>query len=382
MSFIYLCFVYNPKCPGASVAFEVCLASLYGGGPTLYVPPDLLSTVVHPLTRSFPYPHSSEPIPPGYHPATPRFLLSLIATSTYLSIPAESSHALSLMMQSIGPFTVMRYLDFAIGKGIGDVIGDEPVSAVGLEHVGKEVKDSDTVPQMGTPRSSFNVPPNPNCGLNGNGEAAGEKSNGLVPNEDDMWDDRASTYTIGTHVSDDKFSTSTARPAHYFYGTVSNHIGEACACWLSRWGCDMLQYEEAVMAATRTPPTNGPASALRFYPYGKHDLLLPQDRANTPSSTSNSGRGSHPVIWAPGGLSMRWVRGIISSDSFFVANELERYRFAMRVSRFRQTMIGDVDSRSAKEREADQREWDELFRTGIYYSHMVRLERRLRVLRV
>ncbi|KAF9512755.1 hypothetical protein BS47DRAFT_1393914 [Hydnum rufescens UP504] len=269
------------------------------------------------------------------------FLLSLLATSTYLNMPAESSHALNLIMQSIGPRTVMRYLDFAIGKGIGDVIEEEPVSRTS---------------------SSFSVPHGPN----GNGETTMGKFNGVISGEEDPLDDRASTFTIGTHISD-----SATRQPHFFYGTMSNHIGESCACWLSRWGCDMFQYEEALMDAARTSSGKGaPSSTERFIPYGRHVLVLHPVQDNISSSNYKFERGNHPVIWAPGGLSVRWVRGIISSDGFFVANELERYRFAMRVRRFRRAMIGDVDTRDAKEPEDDQREWDELFQTGIYYSHM------------
>jgi hypothetical protein len=327
--------------------------------------------VAHPLTRSFPFPPPAQTIPPGHHPATPRFLLSLLATSTYLNMPAESSHALNLIMQSIGPMTVMRYLDFAIGKGIGDVIEEEPVCAVGLELVGKEINNCDADSLVRT-SSSFSVPHGPN----GNGEMAMGKFNSVVSGEEDPLDDRASTFTIGTHISD-----SVTREPHFFYGTVSNHIGESCACWLSRWGCDMFQYEEALMDAAQTSSGKGPVSSTeRFIPYGRHVLVLPPVQDNISSSNHNFGRGNHPVIWAPDGLSVRWVRGVISSDGFFVANELERYRFAMRVRRFRRTMIGDVAARDAKEREDDQREWDELFQTGIYYSHMVCPVPRSRVL--
>ncbi|KDN50385.1 hypothetical protein K437DRAFT_255092 [Tilletiaria anomala UBC 951] len=50
--------------------------------------------------------------------ATPRFLLSLIATSTYLGVPSVTSLALTLILGSISPYTVSAYLRFASGLGI------------------------------------------------------------------------------------------------------------------------------------------------------------------------------------------------------------------------------------------------------------------------
>lgn len=73
----------------------------------------------------------------NHHPATPRFLLSLLATAIYLSVPSLASQAMSSILSTVGPHTVLKYLNFALGKHIGDMEleAGEPEAAVGLEHV-------------------------------------------------------------------------------------------------------------------------------------------------------------------------------------------------------------------------------------------------------
>ncbi|KAJ8473721.1 hypothetical protein ONZ51_g7701 [Trametes cubensis] len=152
-------------------AFEVCIARLYGGGPPLWISPSMIPTPTCPLTPPFAsggpdytpqqpgsaFPtsldiSSSPDLPPGHHPATPRFLLSLLATATFLSMPSVASQALSAILRTVGPHTVVRYLNFAIGRGIGppdeavidsDQYEHEDSPAVGLEQVAELIQEED-----------------------------------------------------------------------------------------------------------------------------------------------------------------------------------------------------------------------------------------------
>ncbi|KAJ7748480.1 hypothetical protein DFH07DRAFT_829825 [Mycena maculata] len=176
-------------------AFEFCIARLYGGGPPLHVFPSLVPSTASPLTAAFPFAdvdlHPSTPS--GHHPGTPRFLLSLLATSVYLSIPTLAADALSSILSTLGPYTVLQYLDFALGKPIGplDPEWNEPEAAVGLEHIAQ-----------------------------------------LIP--DDAPSD-ASLHSVDSDEHPEK---------QFHYGAISDKIGEAAACWLVRWAPDILAFEE------------------------------------------------------------------------------------------------------------------------------------------
>src|SRR5215471_9491943 len=110
---------------------RVCIARLYGGGPPLHVSQSLKPTPSHPLTPDFPTVGKPDDIPPGHQAATPRFLLSLLATSVYLSIPAIVSQALNIILGSIGPFTVIQYLNFALGRTTENGTPCEQEAAIG-----------------------------------------------------------------------------------------------------------------------------------------------------------------------------------------------------------------------------------------------------------
>jgi len=55
----------------------------------------------------------------GSPPVTPPFLLSLLSTTIYLSISSIALEALQRILASVGLVTVVCYLDYAIGRGIG-----------------------------------------------------------------------------------------------------------------------------------------------------------------------------------------------------------------------------------------------------------------------
>ncbi|KAJ7480109.1 hypothetical protein B0H11DRAFT_2026557 [Mycena galericulata] len=188
-------------------AFELCIARLYGGGPPLHMFPSLVPSTAQPLTSAFPFTnvdlHPSTPA--GHHPATPHFLLSLLATSVYLSIPALAAEALSSILSTVGPYTVLQYLDFALGKPISppDPDWNEPDAAVGLEQLAQ-----------------------------------------LTP------DDAPSDASLHSVDSDDP----SADTKQFHYGAISDKIGEAAACWLARWAPDILAFEERKAGTGTTAP--------------------------------------------------------------------------------------------------------------------------------
>ncbi|KAJ6573974.1 hypothetical protein DFH09DRAFT_1151583 [Mycena vulgaris] len=219
-------------------AFELCIARLYGGGPPLHIFPSLVPSNAQPLTSAFPFTSVDlhPPTPSGHHPGTPRFLLSLLATSVYLSIPNLAAHALSSILSTIGPYTVLQYLDFALGNPIGppDPKWNEPDAAVGLERIAQLIPDD----------ASSN----------------------------------ASLHSVDTDCS--------APEKQFHYGAISDKIGEAAACWLARWAPDMLNFEER-KAGIGTP---APAISRR----AKADAATKSDYSAVPVIWD---RGGLNVAW-------------------------------------------------------------------------------------
>ncbi|KAF7327883.1 BTB domain-containing protein [Mycena kentingensis (nom. inval.)] len=243
-------------------AFELCISRLYGGGPPLHISPSLKPSTAHPLTTAT----IDAFVPEGHHPATPRFLLSLLATSVYLSMPTLAAQALSSILSTVGPQTVLTYLDFALGKPISANL-NEPDAAVGLENVAELLHD-DAASLSGT-----------------------------------------SIYSI---ASDD--------PSRVFhYGAISDKIGEAAACWLTRWAPDMLALEERKAGV------------------------------------------AWPAIWDRGGLSIDWICALAASDTLFVENERARYDFLRSVVELRRR-------RGLVQVEEDA--FKRVFEDGIHYCNM------------
>ena len=120
--------------------YRLCVARLYGGGPPLFIDPAIVPTPSQPLTPSFPNPPTPTHVPPGHQPVTPRFLMSLLAVSIYLCMPSLTAEALSYVTNTIGPFTVMDYLRFAYGEGLGPLQEGDLGPLVGLEHVAHLIK--------------------------------------------------------------------------------------------------------------------------------------------------------------------------------------------------------------------------------------------------
>jgi hypothetical protein len=237
-------------------------------------------------------------------------LLSLLATAVYLSIPVIAGQALKAILNTMGPTTVMRYLNFAIGGGIGIADEGATAAAVGLENVAEIIKPDDS--DDASLASGLQVV--------------------SVHDHDETDKDVSEPKEAPVESDDDTGNSINEITPSYFYGGVSNKVGEGAACWLARWGGDILSYE---------------------------------DQAGLFASTSSSSSLSRnvPTIWARGGLDPVWVRAVLSSDMLFVRGERERYDMAKTVVELRRR--NGIDS-------TEEAEFDRLFTQGIYYMHMVR----------
>lgn len=309
--------------------FRICIARLYGGGPPLHVSPALIPSALHPLTPSFPGPAPPSDLPRDHHPATPSFLLSLLATSVYLSIPSLASQALACILNTVGPYTVIPYLQFATGSTFDFHTEHDLDAAVGLEHIAEILEPSDSP----SPSDCHDI--------------LADKLHDLdVQKEDPADSDPESEPSERSRLS-----------PSFNYGAVSDKIGEAAACWLARWAPDMLLHEERASRVRDSPlapiPTQPP---------------VPRRRADTlpsrPSIDESSPPTPHriPLIWARGGLTSAWIRELVSSDALFVRGERERYDLARAVVELRRRQAIDDD---------EEEDWEIMFRDGIYYTNMV-----------
>lgn len=261
-------------------------------------------------------------------------MLSLIATAVYLSIPSTASQALNAILSSVGPHTVVQYLNFAIGKPIESPYEDEPASAVGLEKLAEERQGNatniTTVPSI--------RPVKRNRGAEIGPEQMSQKLDDL-----DIKEDPSESLSDWSEMEPEYRS----QDAFFHYGAVSDKIGEAAVCWLARWGPDILVYEEKSSKDISKPtPTFGVVPA-------------PLPSSQTKDATSND---AVPVVWRRGGLNFKWIGALVSSDSLFVKGELERYEFAKSVVELRRR--SGID-------EEEEEEWTRMFSNGIYYPHMV-----------
>lgn len=449
----------------AFVFARMIIARLYATGPPLALSALHHPTPLHPLTPAFP-PDSSflspslPDISPTDQPASPRFLLSLLATSNYLGTPGITSGVLAMVIGSMGPRSVGVYLGFAIGKGIGAYGGeeweDDEVGARGLEHItevvpdeGEEVngeeeqvkEEEGVISTLGAVISSSSLdawvlPP-----AASSGNKPGSWQDEAESEEDEAEESSPSLKTKGIkteppespsvavssstkpspyprHPADASSRASSSRASSiisdlisglkedpnewgsirepdplFFYGLTSNKIGEACVCWLARWGVNVLNEEVLVFG----PAARSTGRLKTLSLSGKANLNKKRSRL---TSTLES---SFPPIWSLGGLPAMWVRAIIGSDSFFVENEMERYRVARAVLEMRRAQRSELEggrshgdgglgepslSRPSSEyygddgagselsddleREEEEGEFEELFAHGIYYTHMVR----------
>ncbi|EGN92679.1 hypothetical protein SERLA73DRAFT_127272 [Serpula lacrymans var. lacrymans S7.3] len=318
-------------------AFEICIARLYGGGPPLFISPSLIPSTSHPLTPAFPGPPSPDNILPNHHHATPRFLLSLLATSVYLSIPSLASQALSCILNTVGPYTAVQYLTFAIGKAISPPDEKEPQAAVGLEAIAELTKEG-SVAESAAPSEVGTISQKQGRDLN-------ERLRDMDIKEDPTEN--------GSDVDDTAVGSIYEQCFHY--GAVSDKVGEAAVCWLARWAPDMLPHEEKLSQGNELPVSSQPSQSRR-----RADTM-PSKPGSSAGYSSSPSPHTVPLIWARGGLSAKWVRVLISADAFFVKGERERYDLARRVVELRRRAGIDAE---------EEKEWETLFSEGIYYANM------------
>lgn len=451
-------------------AFEFCLATLYGCAPTIKLPGWMNPTHEHPLGTGYPSPAQwSSPVPstqdgdqdqphPGFenhtallseqedaecerghghehkneqergcgyedphqdekppdegilgalesggvHWATPRFLLSLLATSTYLGVPAVTSLSLTLILASFTPYTATAYLRFGLGLGIlpGSTMDDS----------GGDVEEELVQPLAG--RQSMSCPA------------------------------RYSGRTEPSPVSPS---------APLFYGPATEKIKEAALCWLARWASDLWQWERDVLKyatghcfSSFSSCSSATASASTGSSFSPQPPRMPsQNSARSSHRQSNSavsnsraideadssGWGStsatdeaksrqmaappppYPIIWGfdpHRGIPSSTVRTLISSDSFYIQSEWDRYHLARHVVHERRKgkmewmdlsfqhpkrldnerrkqrhgsggSYGDrpnegpepgVDPEAKPDFDVDEEEYRRLFAEGVYYTHM------------
>lgn len=250
---------------------------------------------------------------------TPRFLLSLLATAIYLSIPSVAGQSLRHILTTVGPTTAIRYLNFAIGKGIGPEEENAPEAAVGLEHLAEIAKPgAEDVISISSKLSGLSVE-----------------------------DDETRKEDPAEAVYDEEAEEEATDERQFIYGGVSDKVGEAAACWLTRWGHDMLTYEEEQSSS----PGIASGSPHKAHSCGALSIAV-SAQVYTPM----------PLIWRRNGLDARWVRAILSSDLLFVRDERERYDMAKVVLELRRR--DGID-------EEEEREFVELFENGIHFMHMV-----------
>lgn len=448
---------------------RICLSRLYSSHPRLHHPSALLPTPTHPLTPAFSwipaappylpsYPRLEAALPPQTHLATPHLLLSLLATTIYLGHAALMREVLAMVLRTVGPATVGRYLGFALGAGCGEEEwdGQRAVAARGMEEVGRalprslrgkrqdEEREEDfdnpdsTFPPPSLPASSTDEhddympttghrdstastdsrpeddvkvgslpstssipPPSPSAGAVisptavhrtiSNASTIRAPSSGLGMARADQTSSAMSSpscehRSLPHSLSHPSSATATAMgtaPAirhsprsgapglqpqtdeasetsidiasmPHFYGFASNKIGEACACWLARWSSDLLASEQL-----------------------------------SEQSPESSASGPEYRIFRHRGIPATFLRGLLSSDSFWVeGGEMGRYRLARDILDLRRKgweaemdeyeAARHVDEEEDDVREEDWAEWEEdevelarVFAEGIYYAHMV-----------
>lgn len=326
-------------------AFEICIARLYGGGPPLYVPSSLIPSTSHPLTPSF----SGSPLPfdtpKGHHTASPQLLLSLLATAVYLSIPSMASQAVNCIMNTVGPYTVIPYLNFSIGKAIEAHPDHTTEAAVGLENIAQLVTSESRA--SSTPCSPLHTSSTKQ-------DPADDLSDKLL-DLDVRKEDPAESDEV-----ESESDNGPIREPHFHYGLLSDKIGEAAACWIARWGADMLIYEEKASRGPEFPVTPVPIPAQNVSSRKRADTMpakpSPSSEPTVPELHVT------PVIWARGGLNSKWVRQILSSDLLFVKGEKERYDMACTIVELRRRQGIDDE---------EEKDWEMLFREGIYYANLL-----------
>ena len=257
--------------------------------------------------------------------------------------------ALQRILASVGPVTVVRYLNYAIGRGIGaedEGPGADVHAAVGLEHIGKDLS-----PQVDEAHSHSH---SHYASSHAASRSASMHTHTTHMAEPEL-EEKLGEVHLGEQPDDNASLLSSS--GTYFYGAVGNRIGEAAACFLARWGVDLFTAEEDGLppAFAGSSPSHGTTTTT-----GGNNTNTTTYAAYARAHLTSSAHTAR--IWTRA-LSARWVRGLVSSDAFFVQGELKRYEFARRVVELRRSLNGIIRE--------EEREWRKLFEDGIYYTNLV-----------
>jgi hypothetical protein len=363
---------------------RISLSRLYSSHPRLLFPIALLPTPSHPLTPVFPslIPLSSiaDASVPLTTTTTPQQLLSLLATTIYLGHTPLMREVLSAILRTVGPGTIGRYVGFALGDGCGP---DDDSVGQGLEGVARPLpktmcaeEEPEEPEEEGEEDQSIYRQSSIHRDSTDSTDSKAEEDCkvGSLPQASfvQLATSTSEVTAGGVHRTISNASTIRAyppglgmsRPADivlpqsvqtseqphtalpHFYGFASDKIGEACACWLSRWGMDILAAE----------------------------LTLEDDSG-----------GERYRVFQHRGIPASFLRGLLSSDSLWVKGEMERYAAAREILKMRRRgweAEWELSHRDSDDEEDEEgwEEWDEdeeqlgkVFAEGIYYSHMVSL---------
>lgn len=260
---------------------------------------------------------------------------------------------LTIILRTVGPWTLCRYLNFAIGEGIGEEEwrGQAKEPAWGLQRVARSFRieedgegPADTRNRMRSARSSTDSTGS-SIKIEDDEQIlrdAGRNRRASRPSPLSFGDSPSSNSVLGESIEEEDIQSQLP----HFYGFASDKIGEACCCFLTRWGLDILRRE------------------LKF---------------GNPAET-----GKQPPwrVFASGGLHAKFIRALLSSDQLFVKDEMDRYKAARKVLDLRrreweEDSAGDLGTSaqneldSEGEEEEDEIEMEKVFTDGIYYTHMV-----------
>jgi hypothetical protein len=330
------------------LTIRTCLSRLYSPFPTLQFPVAMIPVPSQPLSPCFDgrppisFPEITDLLPSRTQLATPRFLLSLLATTIYLGHSSLLRQTLGLLLRTVTPVTISRYLSFAVGDGIGEeeYDGQTDECARGLEDVAIPlVADTEggTTRSKGRARTSTDSTASASSGRTDEEEQKSEGHTGLASGTTR----RTSRPSPLSFDQEPELEDDTDSLMPHFYGFSSDKLGEACCCFLSRWGVDILHQE------------------IKF-------------------DESSPWR-----VFASGGIHAKFIRALLSSDSFFVDSEMGRYRAARKVLDLRRRGREDHGDLGASPQsvmmgaEEDEEEWEDeeemekVFTDGIYYTHMV-----------
>lgn len=252
----------------------------------------------------------------------------------------------------------MDYLRFAYGEGIGPLQEGDLDPLVGLEHVAHLVEAADRN-QLSIGASTRTQYKDVEC-FSQNLEALSVEDQ--AHNSQGHHVDQSIEKEDPAELSSESgsFTFIPGETGSFSYGSVSDKIGEACVCWLARWGADILILEQEAGGFSKNPVPYAPI-ATPPRTIGRHSTM---SERRTPNSDLNySPHAQPPLIWRRGGLTTAWVRALVSSDLLFVKSERERYDLAKAVVELR---------RSEGILEEEEVEWAKLFAEGVYYANMVR----------